>query len=186
MKHFLLLAGLAGSLASARAQAPAPEQSTRGPVLSVGIYGPSANVGVQVEQPLGRHFSLGAFGSRQFSSDFRGYQGALAGRYYFRPTAPTGLYLQATVGIYNTHALVQTFYPGATNRSELHVQGSGGGLGLGYQWRFAQHLTATIGLGVKAYPTNLGTCDCGYTKDWYATGQPGSVLDGQLSIGYAL
>ncbi|RZK16136.1 MAG: DUF3575 domain-containing protein [Hymenobacter sp.] len=184
MKYFLLLASLASSLLGARAQ----DQPASKPIVSVGIYGPSANVGLQVEQRLGRHFSLGAFGIRQLSSDFRGYQGALVGRYYFRPTAPTGLYVQALVGFFNTRATVVSYYPGATSaaRSELTAQGSGGGLGLGYQWRFAQHFTATLGLGIKAYPTSLGTCDCAYERDWHAIGQPGSVLDGQLSIGYAL
>lgn len=183
MKHTLLLAGLAASLPVAQAQTTVP--ATSGPIVSIGIYGPSANAGLQVEQPLGRHFSLGAFGSRQFSSAFRGYQGALVGRYYFRPTAPTGLYLQAIISLFDAQATVVSYYPGATYRSERTVNGSGAGLGLGYQWRFAQHLTATIGLGIKAYPTGLGTCDCGYEGDWYAIGQPGSVLDGQLSVGYA-
>jgi hypothetical protein len=153
--------------------------------VSVGIYGPSANAGLQVEQPLGRHFSLGVFGNRQFNSDFRGYQGALVGRYYFRPTAPIGLYLQAMASFFNTQAMVESFYPGATYRSERTIKGSGGGLGLGYQWRFVHHLTATIGLGIKVFPTGLGKCDCAYTSDWYTIGQPGSVLDGQLSVGYA-
>lgn len=184
MKHFLLLASLATPLLGAHAQAPPAAK----PIVSVGMYGPSANVGLQVEQRLGRHFSLGVFGARQLNSDFRGYQGALVGRYYFRPTAPTGLYLQAMAGFFDTRATVVAYYPGAATavRSERAAKGSGGGLGLGYQWRFAQHFTATIGLGIKAYPSGLGTCDCTYERDWYAIGQPGSVLDGQLSIGYAL
>ncbi|MGI4863446.1 MAG: DUF3575 domain-containing protein [Janthinobacterium lividum] len=184
MKCFLLLASLATSLLSARAQDHPAEK----PIVSVGMYGPSANVGLQVEQRVGRHFSLGVFGTHQFNSDFHGYQVALVGRYYFRPTAPTGLYLQAMAGFFDTQATVVSYYPRATAapRSERTVKGSGGGLGLGYQWRFAQHFTATIGLGIKAYPAGLGLCDCAYEHDWYAIGQPGSVLDGQLSIGYAL
>lgn len=188
MKHTLLLAGLASSFSIAQAQTLGPDHPANRPVVSVGIYGLSPNIGVQVEQPLGRHFSLGAFGNHQFSSAFRGYQGALVGRYYFRPTAPTGLYLQAMVGAFTSNATILSDYPfgtGIISRSDAKLKGNGGGLGLGYQWRFAQHLTATLGLGIKVYPTSLGACDCEYERDWYATGQPGSVWDGQLSIGYA-
>jgi hypothetical protein len=183
MKQLLLLAGLASTDFAARAQESRPQR----PIVSVGVYGPSANVGLQVEQPLSRHFTLGARASRQFSPDFRGYQGGLVGRYYFRPTAPTGLYLQAMASLFDMRATVESFYPGATYRStsEYNTKGTGAGLGLGYQWRFAQHLVASVGLGFKAMPNGLGTCDCAYTRDWYAVGQPGSVLDGQLSFGYA-
>ncbi len=183
MKHFLLLTGLASASFPALAQ----EHPAGKPVVSIGVYGPSANLGLQVEQPLGRHFSLGARASRQFNSDFRGYQGGLIGRYYFRPNAPTGLFLQATAELFDTKATVTAFYPGSTSstRSERTVKGSGIGLGLGYQWRFAQHLVATVGLGLKVMPNGLGKCDCAYERDWYAVGQPGSVLDGQLSFGYA-
>jgi hypothetical protein len=94
MKYYLLFVGLVGSLASARAQAPVPDHAPLGPVVSVGSHGPSANVGAQVEQRLGRHFSLSLLGVRYFTNHFRGYQGALAARYYFRPTAPSGLYIK--------------------------------------------------------------------------------------------
>ncbi len=185
MKYCLLLACLASSLPSAWAQAPAPDQSAQGPVVSVGSYGPSANIGAQVEQHLGRHFSLSLLGARYFTNHFRGYQAALAARYYFRPNAPSGLYIQALAGAFTSHATVIAEYPGASYRSEKTFKGNGGSLGLGYQWRFAQHLTATIGLGIKVYPTGLGVCDCYYEGDWYGIGQPGSVLDSQLGVGYA-
>jgi hypothetical protein len=186
MKYYLLFLVLIGSLASARAQAPEPDHAPLGPVVSVGSYGPSANIGVQVEQRLGRHFSLSLLGARYFTNHFRGYQGALAARYYFRPTAPAGLYIQALAGTFTSHATVIGDYPpGTSYRSDQTFNGNGGSLGLGYQLRFAQHLTATIGIGIKVYPTGLGKCDCSYEGDWYATGQPGSVLDSQLSVGYA-
>jgi hypothetical protein len=91
------------------------------------------------------------------------------------------------VSLFDMRATVESFYPGAAYRStsEYNTKGTGAGLGLGYQWRFAQHLVASVGLGFKAMPNGLGTCDCAYTRDWYAVGQPGSVLDGQLSFGYA-
>jgi hypothetical protein len=185
MKYYLLFVGLASSLLSARAQAPVPDHATHGTVVSVGSYGPSANIGAQVEQRLGRHFSLSLLGARYFTNHFRGYQAALAARYYFRPTAPSGLYIQALAGAFTSHATVIAEYPGVSYRSDETFKGNGGSLGLGYQWRFAQHLTATIGLGIKVYPTGLGVCDCYYEGDWHATGEPGSVLDTQLSVGYA-
>jgi hypothetical protein len=181
MKQFLLVAGLASAGFFAHAQ----EHPAQKPVISVGVYGPSANVGLQVEQPLSQHFSLGARASRQFNPDFRGYQGGLIGRYYLHPTAPTGTYIQAKAELFTADATTITFYPGGSTRFERTAKGSSVGLGLGYQWRFAQHLLATIGLGFKVMPTGLGKCDCTYAHDWYAIGQPGSVLDGQLSIGYA-
>jgi hypothetical protein len=181
MKQLLLLAGLASTGFAARAQESLPQR----PILSVGVYGPSANVGLQLEQPLGRHFSLGVRGSRHFNAGFRGYQGGLVGRYYLRHTAPTGVFLQAKAELFTATAAVVAYYPGGSNRFEHTASVSGFGLGLGYQWRFAQHLLATVGLGFKVMPNGLGKCGCTYERDWYAVGQPGSVLDGQLSVGYA-
>jgi hypothetical protein len=181
MKHLLPIAGLASLGLTARAQ----ESPAQRPILSLGVYGPSANVGLQVEQPLGRHFSLGVRASRYFNADFRGYQGGLVGRYCFRHTAPTGIYLQARAELFTATANVVAYYPGGSNRFEHTASGSSVGFGLGYQWRFAQHLIATVGLGFKVMANGLGTCDCTYAREWYAVGQPGSVLDGQLSVGYA-
>jgi hypothetical protein len=181
MKQLLLLAGLASTGFAARAQ----ESPAQRPILSVGVYGSSANVGLQVEQPLGRHFTLGARASRHFNAGFRGYQGGLVGRYYLRHTAPTGVFLQAKAELFTATAAVAAYYPGGSTRFEHAAKGSSVGFGLGYQWRFAQHLIATVGLGFKVMLDGLGTCDCTYAREWYAVGQPGSALDGQLSFGYA-
>ena len=183
MKHLFLFAGLVGFLPPAQAQTP---DRPTGPVVSVGVYGVSANVGAQVEQRIGHHFSLSVLGARYFSADYPGYQAALAARYYFRPKAPLGFYLQAQAGAFRTKEQVISDYPGHYSQSGSQTNGHGGGLGLGYQWRVGQRLVANFGFGLKFYPHHLGEkCDCSYVGDWYALGQPGSLLDGQLSIGYA-
>ena len=180
MKRFLLLAGLF-STTGARAQAPAAT------VVSVGVFGWGPNAGLQLEHRLASHFSLGLQGARYFSSDYPGYQAALLGRYYFRPTAPAGLYLQAQAGTYWHDGQIQGFYPGQTFPPDnVRLRGTGGGLGLGYQLLLGQHLAVNAGLGLRFYfIRNLGACDCSYIGDWYAPNQPGSVLDGQLNVGYA-
>ncbi|NML65293.1 DUF3575 domain-containing protein [Hymenobacter sp. RP-2-7] len=187
MKHLVLSIGLLLLAPSLFAQAPAVRPPVRGHVVSLGIFTLAPSIGVQVEQRLGQHFSLSLSGSRFFSSDYPGYQGVLAARFYFRPTAPTGLYLQAQAGAYSHTAQVVGDYPGVTHEPQpTSYNGKGGGLGLGYQWQFGQRWLANAGLGLRFYPHNLGAkCDCYYLGNWYAVGQPGSVLDGQLSVGYA-
>lgn len=185
MKQFLLLAGWIGLASAAQAQAPTPAHGT---VISVGAFGLAPNAGVQAEQRLSRHFSLGLQGNRYFGHDFPGYQAALLGRYYFRPRAPLGLYLQAQAGVFQHTGHTQAYYPGYSfPPSEVRLGGAGGGLGLGYQLLLGQHLAVNAALGLKYYHLrSLGYCDCGYVGgDWYGPGQPGSVFDGQLSVGYA-
>ena len=180
MKKLLLLAGLV-SATGARAQAPAAT------IVSVGAFGLAPNAGIQLEHRLTPRFSLGLQGSRYFSNDYPGYQAALLGRYYFRPTAPAGLYAQAQAGLYRHTGQIQASYPGLTlPPSDVRLRDAGGGLSLGYQLLLSQRLTLDAGLGLKFYLLrSLGYCDCGYIGDWYATGQPGSILDGHLNIGYA-
>lgn len=170
---------------AASAQQPGQPVRAFRPVVSVGIFGFGASAGVQVEQRLGRHFSLGLRGERYFSGAFPGYHAALLGRYYFRPAAPAGLFLQAYAGAYSTQETLISSYPGQTSRATHKFGGQGGGLGLGYQWFFNAHLALAAGLGVQVHPHSLNYCDCYGEADWYAVGQPGSVLDGQLSVGYA-
>ncbi|AMR25693.1 hypothetical protein A0257_00385 [Hymenobacter psoromatis] len=111
----------------------------------------------------------------------------LAARVYFRPLAPTGLYLQVQAGAFSHNAQVVSNYPGAPPiTASTKINGHGGGLGLGYQWRFSQHFLFDAGLGLRFYPHNLGEmCDCYYVGNWYNVGQPGSVFDGYFSLGYA-
>jgi len=180
MKRLFLLAGLA-SVTSAWGQAPVTT------VISVGTFGLAPNAGLQLERRLTPHFSLGVQGSRYFGSNYPGYQAALLGRYYFRPMAPTGFYAQAQAGVFQHDGQVQGYYPDKSfPPSNVRLGGAGGGLGLGYQLLLGQHLALNAGLGLKFYHIrSLGLCDCGYVGDWYAAGQPGSVFDGQLNIGYA-
>jgi hypothetical protein len=181
MKQLLLLAALA-SATNAWAQAPVTT------VVSVGAFGLAPNAGLQLEHRLTRHFSLGLQGTRYFGNDYPGYQAALLGRYYFRPTAPAGFYAQAQFGVFQHTGQIQAYYypDRVFPPSDVRLGGSGGGLGLGYQLLLGQHLALNAGLGLKFYHIrSLGVCDCSYVGDWYATGQPGSLLDGQLNVGYA-
>ncbi|AMJ64971.1 DUF3575 domain-containing protein [Hymenobacter sp. PAMC 26628] len=183
MKNFLLLCALAGWVRVASAQ-DAPRPNTQ--VVSVGAFGLAPNAGLQYEFRLTKHFSLGVQGARYFSSDYPGYQAALFGRYYFRPAAPAGFYAQGQLGAFWHDGQIRAEMPGYSGQSATRLKGPGFGLGLGYQLLLGQHLALNAGLGLKFYfIKNLGYCDCGYVGDWYTTGQPGSVLDGQLNIGYA-
>jgi len=154
----------------------------------VGLPTVAGALGVQAEQPLGRHFSLGLWGARFFSASFPGYQGGLLGRYYFRPTAPLGLYVQAQVGAFRHDAQRVSDYPGASREPvSSKLSGQGGGLALGYQLALTRHLVANAALGLRAYPDAWShqLSDSHYLGDFNAVGQPGSVLDGQLGLGYA-
>ena len=188
MQKLLLTASLLGGALPALAQQLAEPAHDHRPVVSVGLPTLAAALGVQLEQPLGQHFSLGLWGSRFFSADYPGYQGGVAARYYFRPKAPLGLYLQAQAGAFSHDAQVVNNYPGA-NREPVpgNYSGKGGGLALGYQLALTRHLVANAALGFRAYSNwSHNLSDSHYVGDFSATGQPGSVLDGQLSVGYRL
>ena len=188
MKHLVLSLSLSCAASCAWAQQPGQPVHGPGPVLSVGLPTIAGALGVQVEQHLGRHFSVGVWGARFFSADFPGYQGGLLGRYYFRPTAPLGLYVQAQVGAFTHDAQRVSFYPGAIPVPYgSKLSGKGAGVGLGYQLALAKHFVANAALGLRIYndPYRAQFYDSYYVGDFNAIGQPGSWLDGQLSVGYA-
>jgi len=188
MKYLLLSLGLGCASQSAWAQQPGQPVHGPGHVVSVGLPTVAGALGVQVEQRLGHHFSLGVWGARFFSADFPGYQGGLLGRYYFRPTAPLGLYLQAQVGAFSHDAQRVSVYPGGSPiPSSSKLNGKGGGLTLGYQLALTKHLVANAALGFRVYTDTWQhqLSDSYYVGDFNAVGQPGSWLDGQLSVGYA-
>jgi hypothetical protein len=156
----------------------------------VGVFGLAPAAGLEYEQRLGGHGALALQGSRYFSADYPGYQAALVGRYYFRQQAPGGLYLQLSAGVFTHKAQAQpAFYPGMSPVRETYattVHGQGGGLGVGYRWPLGSRLSLNTLVGIKAYLhdlSKLGGPD--YVGDWYAAGQPGSILDAQVSIGYS-
>lgn len=189
MKYVLLSLALAWAGQGAQAQQLAEPVRKPGPVLAVGLPTVAGALGIQAEQRLGRHFSVGVWGARFFSNDFPGYQGGLLGRYYCRPTAPLGLYVQAQVGAFSHDAQTVSDYPGASREPlASNLSGKGGGLALGYQVALTRHLVANAALGLRAY-TNAWQhqlSDSHYVGNFNAVGQPGSWLDGQLSVGYAL
>lgn len=185
MKNLLLLCALAGWVRVTSAQNTPPASLSGRHVVSVGTFGLSPNAGLQYESSLTGHFSLGGQGTRYFSSDYPGYQVALFGRYYFRPSAPAGFYGQGQVGAFWHDGQIQAEMPGYSGRSATRLRGPGFGLGVGYKLPLGPHLALNVGLGLKFYfIKSLGYCDCGYVGDWYSVGQPGSVLDGQLRTGY--
>jgi hypothetical protein len=183
---FVSLLGLA-RLASAQETTPAPVRHT----VSVGVLGLAPSVGLEYEQRLGRHWALAVQGSRYFSADYPGNQTALVGRYYFRSVAPGGLYAQLSAGVFSHRAQARpAFYPGGSwanlETYATTVHGSGGGLGLGYRWVLGPRLTLNTLVGVKVYLHDVGMLGGPtYVGDWYAAGQPGSVVDAQLSLGYS-
>lgn len=186
MKIPLLLSALWCSTGAASAQDVAPTPLAGRHIASVGAFGLAPNIGLQYEFRLARHWSFGVQGARYFSRDYPGYQAALIGRYYFRPLAPAGLYLQVSAGTYRHDAQGESNMPGYHSTYAKVLSGSGPGLGLGYQWLLKQHLALQATLGLKFYLHDIGVkCDCGYVGDWYAAGQPGSLLDGQFGVGYA-
>jgi hypothetical protein len=188
MKTNLLLAGLLGlaHAAAAQQELPSPKRHT----VSAGVLGLASNIGLEYEQRLGGHGALALQGSRYFSPDYPGYQAALVGRYYFKKEVPGGLYLQLSAGAF-THQgqATPSFYPGGPSQGETYratVHGQGGGLGLGYRWPLASRLSLNTLVGLKFYAHDLGIKGGPvYVSDWYATGQPGSILDAQVSIGYS-
>lgn len=188
MKYLLPFICLAWAGQPALAQQPGQPVHGRGPVVSVGLPTVAGALGAQVEQPLGQHFSLGVWGARFFSADFPGYQGGLLARYYFRPTAPLGLYLQAQAGAFSHDAQRVSDYPGASREAySSKLNGKGGGLALGYQLALTRHLVANAALGLRVYTDAWShqLADSHYVGNFNDVGQPGSWLDGQLSVGYA-
>lgn len=188
MKANLLLPGLLGLAQAAAAQQPAPGLARH--TVSVGVFGLASNAGLEYEQRLGRHGALALQGARYFSADYPGYQAALVGRYYFKKEGPGGLYLQLSVGAFTHKAQAQpAFYPGLPSTTETYattVHGQGGGLGLGYRWPLGARLSLNTLVGIKAYVHDVNRLGGpGYVGDWYAAGQPGSVLDTQASLSYS-
>ena len=188
MKTNLLFAALLSLAHAAVAQQelPSPKRHT----VSAGVLGIASNIGLEYEQRLGGHGALALQGARYFGPDYPGYQAALAGRYYFKQQAPGGLYLQLSVGAFTHQGQAKpSFYPGLQPQSETYratVHGQGGGLGLGYRWPLASRLSLNTLVGLKFYMHDLGIKGGpDYVGDWYATGQPGSILDAQVSVGYS-
>ena len=175
------------------AQVAAAQQATPGlarHTVSVGVFGLAATAGLEYEQRLGRHGAVALQGSRYFSPDYPGYQAALVGRYYFKKEMPGGLYLQLSAGAFTHKAQAQpTYYPGLPASGETSattVHGQGGGLGLGYRWPLGSRLSLNTLVGLKLYLHDLNRQGGpSYVGDWYAAGQPGSVLDAQVSAGYS-
>jgi hypothetical protein len=188
MKTNLLFLGLLGLT-----QAAAAQQAAAGLLrhtVSAGVFGLTPAAGLEYEQRLGRHGAVALQGARYFSADYPGYQAALVGRYYFQAAAHGGLYLQLSAGAFTHKAQARpAFYPGSSSSSDTYsatVHGQGGGLGLGYRWPLGARLSLNTLAGLKIYPQGTGAKGGpSYVGDWYAAGQPGSVLDAQVSLGYS-
>ncbi len=188
MKILLLLGGLLSLSPAAAAQTLAETPPVKKHLVSVGAFGLAPTIGLEYQQRLGKHFALGVQGARYFRGDYPGYQAALVGRYYFRALAPAGLYAQISAGCYRHQAQAASDYPFSlppTVYSQT-LSGNGLGLGLGYHWLLGPRWVLNTALGLKFYLHDIGAKGGpNYVGDWYATGQPGSVLDGQLSLGYS-
>ncbi|RZL08255.1 MAG: DUF3575 domain-containing protein [Hymenobacter sp.] len=177
--------GLA-QLANAQETPPIPFRHT----VSVGLLGLAPTAGLEYEQRLGRHWALAVQGSRYFSADYPGNQAALVGRYYFRSVAPGGVYMQLSAGAFSHKAQGRPeVYPGTPPNQPTYattVHGQGGGIGLGYRWVLSSRLTLNTLVGLKFYLHDIGKKGGPtYVGDWYAAGQPGSVTDAQVSLGYS-
>jgi hypothetical protein len=188
MKTNLLLASLLGlaHAAAAQQELPSPKRHT----VSVGVLGIASNIGLEYEQRLGQHGAVALQGARYFGADYPGYQAALVGRYYFKKQVPGGLYVQLSAGAFTHKGQANpSFYPGTSSQSDRYratVHGQGGGLGLGYRWPLGSRLSLNTLVGLKFYFHDLGIKGGpDYVGDWYATGQPGSILDAQVSVGYS-
>jgi|GEM_PF-1433103 len=182
---FLSLLGLARA-AAAQDLAPSPKRHT----VSVGVLGLAPTLGLEYEQRLGGHGAIALQGSRYFSSDYPGYQAALVGRYYFRLQPLGSLYVQLSAGAFTHQGKARRYdYPSMSQLPDTYtatVHGQGGGLGLGYRWPLGSRLSLNTLAGLKFYFHNLGIKGGpDYVGDWYAAGQPGSVWDAQVSLGYA-
>lgn len=188
MKTNLLLVGLLGLAQVAAAQQALPGFKRH--TVGVGVLGLAPNIGLEYEQRLGQHWAVTLQGARYFNADYPGYQAALAGRYYFKDQVPSGLYLQLSVGAFTHQGQARpSAYPGITPQYETYpatVHGQGAGLGLGYRWPLGSRLSLNTLVGLKLYFHNLGIKGGpDYVGDWYAAGQPGSILDAQVGVGYS-
>ena len=188
MKTNLLLLGLLGlaHVGAAQETLPSPRRHT----VSAGVLGLASTVGLEYEQRLGRHGAVALQGSRYFSADYLGYQAALVGRYYFRKQVSGGLYFQLSAGAFTHQGQAwPAYYPNVRLSSDTYaatVHGQGGGLGLGYRWPLGSRLSLNTLAGLKVYLHDVGVMGGpDYVGDWNAAGQPGSVLDAQVSAGYS-
>jgi hypothetical protein len=188
MKIKLLLLSLLSLARAAAAQQATPDLARH--TVSAGVFGLAATAGLEYEQRLGRHGAVALQGSRYFSPDYPGYQAALVGRYYFQAAARGGLYLQLSAGAFTHKAQARpAFYPGSPSSGDTYaatLRGQGGGLGLGYRWPLGARLSLNTLVGIKVYLHDVNRLGGpSYVGDWYAAGQPGSVLDAQVSLGYS-
>jgi hypothetical protein len=188
MKSTLLLLPLLGLACAATAQdlAPSPKRHT----VSVGVLGLAPTLGLEYEQRLGGHGAIALQGSRYFSSDYPGYQAALVGRYYFRLQPMGSLYVQLSAGAFTHQGKARRYdYPSMSQLPDTYtatVHGQGGGLGLGYRWPLGSRLSLNTLVGLKFYFHDLGIKGGpDYVGDWHAAGQPGSIYDTQVSLGYS-
>jgi len=192
--RYLLLLLLAGLSRAALAQAPASEPSgLPHNVLSLNVpIGKPTNLRPQYERSVGRHVSVGLRGAWYFGGAWPGWQAEAVGRYYFRPTAPAGFYVQVQVAYFNHHGIQSYFLSSPplglhTEYSAARVSGVGSGFGGGYQLLLGarKHWIIDGMVGLKFYLQPFrGYCDCGYEGDWYDAG-PGAVLNSRLGLGYA-
>lgn len=188
MKTNILLVSLLGLAQAAAAQQVLPDFKRH--TVSAGVFGLAATAGLEYEQRLSRHVAVALQGARYFSADYPGYQAALVGRYYFAKEMRGGLYLQLSAGAFTHKGQTQpAYYPGLPASGETYaatVHGQGGGLGLGYRWPLGSRLSLNTLVGLKVYLLAVNQVGGpSYVADWYAAGQPGSILDAQVGVGYS-
>jgi hypothetical protein len=188
MKTNLLLLSLLGLARLAVAQEAVPGLGRH--TVSIGALGLAPTVGLEYEQRLGQHGAVALQGSRYFNANYPGYQAALVGRYYVRNQPTGGLYFQLSAGVFTHQGQARpSVYPGTYPLRDNYaatVHGQGGGLGLGYRWPLGSRLSLNTLVGLKFYLHDLGIKGGpDYIGNWHAAGQPGSILDAQVSVGYS-
>ena len=160
-------------------------------VIGLSVFGLINKVKIKYERTLTPKFTAGA--------TLAGYYGLYPGvqlspfvRYYFRPQAPKGLYLQGQVGAY-WHTSIITYISNLNSSGnvveyagEATISNVGAGAALGYQWLLGKRNRVSVDIngGFKSYKTGLANEDNLVGLTWYTTG-PGSFFNGLISFGYA-
>lgn len=178
-KAFLILALVGSGAATAQAQSSA---------LKLNLFSLAVNTGaVSFEQKTGdmTSFQLGAFytGYSIGGTKLSGFGITPEYRFYVTGEALQGFYLAPYLRYQNFNLTDDTNYGGSSTKNEASYSTFGGGVNLGYQWVFKQHIVLEPLLRVGY---NKGSVNVKSGGDNYDLGSFNgfSVLPG-LNLGYA-
>ena len=168
----------------------ASAQTSSEPKNIIGIWPGRLGNGIRIkyERTLSEKFTIGGTLTGYYGV-FPGFQVAPAGRFYFKPNAPEGFYVQGKVliGFYSQNSNSKSVVDGNLYTDDkTSFTRFGGGVAVGYQllWGKTDRWSLDLNIGVKYHGQNPTFGDGEVDNGKWGLFGPGSIVDGLASIGY--